>query len=402
MAAAAERCFGIGKCRHLHEDTMCPSFKATREEMHSTRGRAHLLFEMFRGDALKDGWRDPHVRESLDLCLACKGCKHDCPVKTDVATYKAEFLSHYYEGRLRPRSHYFLGRVERWARLASIAPGLANFLTQTAGLSGIAKFVAGLDQGRRLPPFARQTFRDGFRPGNGDGRTVVLWTDTFTNYFEPEIAHAAVDVLRAAGFAVRLPPAGLCCGRPLYDYGMLDRAQQQLKQILDALGEDIAGGTEVVVLEPSCASVFRDEMLNLLPNDQAAKRLSKQVVSLAELLGKSDWKPPRLDRKTVMHAHCHHKAVLGTEAEEALLRAISSDLDVLDAGCCGVAGSFGYEHYDLSMKIGEDKFLPAVRAAPDEAIVIADGFSCRTQIAHGSPKRGLHLAQVLQRALHQE
>jgi FAD/FMN-containing dehydrogenase/Fe-S oxidoreductase len=402
MAAAAERCFGIGKCRHLHEDTMCPSFKATREEMHSTRGRAHLLFEMFRGDAIRDGWRDPHVRESLDLCLACKGCKHDCPVKTDVATYKAEFLSHYYEGRLRPRSHYFLGRVERWARLASMAPGLANFLTQTAGLSAVAKFVAGLDQERRLPAFARQTFRDGFRAGNDGGRRVLLWTDTFTNFFEPEIAHAAVEVLQAAGFTVRLPPAGLCCGRPLYDYGMLDRARRQLREILDALGEDITGGTEVVVLEPSCASVFRDEMLNLFPKDEAAKRLSKQVVTLAEVLRKSEWKPPRINRKTLMHAHCHHKAVLGTGAEEALLHGAATDLEVLDAGCCGVAGSFGYEHYDLSMKIGEDKLLPIVRAAPDEAIVIADGFSCRSQIAHGSPKRGVHLAQVLQRALHQE
>ena len=403
FAAATERCFGIGKCRRLNEGTMCPSFRATREEMHSTRGRAHLLFEMLRGEALRDGWRDPHVHESLSLCLACKGCKGDCPVTTDVATYKAEFLSHFYEGRARPRSHYFLGWVERWARLASIAPWLANAFTQSAGLSRIVKSIAGLDKERPLPKFARRTFRQSFVAGaakEAHGQSVLLWTDTFTNYFEPDVALAAVEVLEAAGHRVSLPPRGLCCGRPLYDYGMLDRAKRQLQAILSALREDIRAGTPIIVLEPSCASVFRDEMLNLFPSDADAQRLSNQVVTLAEFLTRLGWKPPQLRRAAVMHAHCHHKAVLGTAAEQELLHGAGLDLQVLDSGCCGVAGSFGYEHYELSMKIGEQGLLPAVRAAPSGALIIADGFSCRSQIAHGSDRRAMHIAQALQLALH--
>jgi FAD/FMN-containing dehydrogenase/Fe-S oxidoreductase len=403
FAAATERCFGIGKCRHLNEGTMCPSFMATREEMHSTRGRAHLLFEMLRGDALHGGWRDPHVHESLNLCLACKGCKGDCPVTTDVATYKAEFLSHYYEGRARPRAHHFLGRVERWARIASIAPRLANAFTQSPRLSRLVKWAAGIENERPLPAFARRTFRHGFESGRGartEGREILLWTDTFTNFFEPDVAHAAVEVLEAAGCRVRLPRGGLCCGRPLYDYGMLDRAKRQLQAIIAALRDDIRAGTQVIVLEPSCASVFRDEMLNLFPNDADARRLRDQVKTLAEFLRELGWRPPRLQRSAVMHAHCHHKAVLGTAAEETLLRDAGLDLQVLDAGCCGVAGSFGYEHYELSMKIGEQRLLPAVRAAQSGALIVADGFSCRSQIAHGSDRRGIHIAQALQLALH--
>jgi FAD/FMN-containing dehydrogenase/Fe-S oxidoreductase len=401
FAAATERCFGIGKCRHLDQGTMCPSFQATREEMHSTRGRAHLLFEMLRGDALHGGWRDPHVHESLSLCLACKGCKGDCPVTTDIATYKAEFFSHFYEGRWRPRSHYFLGRVERWARLAAKAPGLANALTQSRVTSSLAKRIAGLDRQRPLPAFAKRTFRQEFgqRRSPTGGEDVILWTDTFTNHFEPDIARAAVEVLEAAGRKVKLPPSGLCCGRPLYDYGMLDRAKKQLKAILAAMREDIRAGTKVVVLEPSCASVFRDEMLNLFPSDPDAERLSKQVMTLAEFLRHCGWRPPQLERAAVMHAHCHHKAVLGTAAEETLLRDAGLDLRVLNAGCCGVAGSFGYEHYDLSMKIGEQRLLPRVREAPREALIVADGFSCRSQISHGSDRQPLHPAQVLQLAI---
>jgi Fe-S oxidoreductase/FAD/FMN-containing dehydrogenase len=404
FAAATERCFGIGKCRRLNEGTMCPSFMATREEMHSTRGRAHLLFEMLRGDALHDSWRDPHVYESLNLCLACKGCKGDCPVTTDIATYKAEFLSHFFERRARPRSHYFLGRVERWARLASIAPWLANAFTQSAGLSWIVKSMAGLERERPIPAFAPRTFRHSFerRGTNGArGGSVLLWADTFTNYFEPDVALAALEVLEAAGCQVRLPPAGLCCGRPLYDYGMLDRAKRQLQAILGALRDDIRMGTQIVVLEPSCASVFRDEMLNLFPDDPDAKQLSKLVVTLPELLQDREWHPPRLDRRAIMHAHCHHKAVLGIDPEVMLLREAGVDLKVLDAGCCGVAGSFGYEHYDLSMKIGEQRLLPAVRACTSETLIIADGFSCRSQISHGSDRRGIHIAQAMRLALHE-
>jgi FAD/FMN-containing dehydrogenase/Fe-S oxidoreductase len=397
FARATERCFGVGKCRRTEGGTMCPSFHVTREEKHTTRGRAHLLFEMVRGEAITDLWRSEEVKEALDLCLACKGCKGDCPVGVDVATYKAEFLSHYYDRRLRPRAAYALGLFPWWARMASHAPRLAN------ALAPAAKRLAGLASERPMPRFAEQTFRSWFRqrPPAAGGTRVVLWPDTFTNYLEPEVGKAAVEVLEAAGYRVELPPARLCCGRPLYDYGMLALAKRQLRRIVDALEPEIAAGTPIVGLEPSCVAVFRDELVNLF-TDEEARRLSAQTVHLSELLERDGWKPPRLARKAVLHGHCHHKAVLKVDAEEALLAELALDLDVLDSGCCGLAGSFGYEpgeRYDLSMKVGERVLFPAVRSAPDDVILVADGFSCRQQVAHGTGRRALHLAEVLALAL---
>jgi len=408
FAAATERCFGVGKCRGLDGGTMCPSFMVTREEQHTTRGRAHLLFEMLRGEAIRDGWRDESVKAALDLCLACKGCKGDCPVSVDIATYKAEFLSHYYEGRLRPRSAYAFGLIIYWARLAALAPGLANFVTQSPGLRDLAKRVAGMAPARRVPPFAPQTFRAWFqqRPPRNVGKPpVILWPDTFNNYFHPETARAAVEVLEAAGFQVRVPPRTLCCGRPLYDYGMLDRAERFLRQVLDALRPDIEAGVPVVGLEPSCVAVFRDELHGLLPNDEDARRLGQQTYLLSEFLAKQapDFAPPRLERKALVHVHCHHKSVLKYDAEEALLRKLGLDYEILNSGCCGMAGGFGFEageKYDVSVKAGERVLLPAVRSAPKDALVISDGFSCREQIAQTTDRQALHLAQVVQMALH--
>jgi Fe-S oxidoreductase len=376
---------------------MCPSFQVTREEKHTTRGRAHLLFEMAKGEVISDLWRSEEVKEALDLCLACKGCKGDCPVGVDIATYKAEFLSHYYARRLRPRAAYALGLFPSWARLASSAPGLAN------ALAPAARRLAGLAPERPVPRFARQTFRTWFRERGprAEGKRVVLWPDTFTNYLQPDIGQAAVEVLEAAGYRVELPPAGLCCGRPLYDYGMLRLAKRRLRRVMDALSPEIAAGTPIVGLEPSCVAVFRDELVNLFP-DEHADRLSKQTLHLSELLERDGWSPPRLVRTAVLHGHCHHKAVMKTDAEEAVLRRLGLELDVLDAGCCGLAGSFGYERgerYDVSMKAGERSLFPAVRRAPDDALVIADGFSCRQQMAHGTGRRALHLAEVLALAL---
>jgi FAD/FMN-containing dehydrogenase/Fe-S oxidoreductase len=397
FAQATERCFGVGKCRRTEGGTMCPSFQVTRDERHTTRGRAHLLFEMVRGEVITDLWRSEEVKEALDLCLACKGCKGDCPVGVDVATYKAEFLSHYYAGRLRPRAAYALGLFPWWANMASYAPGVAN------ALAPAAKRLAGLAAERPAPRFADQTFRAWFRersPGSG-GTRVLLWPDTFTNYLQPEVGKAAVEVLEAAGYRVELPPGGLCCGRPLYDYGMLTLAKRRLRRVIGALKPEIAAGTPIVGLEPSCVAVFRDELVNLLP-DEDARRLSAQTVHLSELLERDGWKPPRLSRKAVVHGHCHQKAVLQMDAQEALLARITVDLDVLDAGCCGLAGSFGYEageRYDLSMKVGERVLFPAVRSAPHDALLVADGFSCRQQVAHGTGRRALHLAEVLALAL---
>jgi Fe-S oxidoreductase len=405
FAAATERCFGVGKCRRTEGGTMCPSFMVTREEMHTTRGRAHLLFELLNGEAIgKNGWRDPHVKEALDLCLACKGCKGDCPVSVDVATYKAEFLSHYYAGRLRPPSAYALGLFHRWARLASRAPRIANAVLGSAPLAGGIKRLAGLSAERPLPEFTRETLQRWFErrgPQQGGDRRVLLWPDTFTNYLRPEPGKAAVEVLEAAGYRVELPRKRLCCGRPLYDYGMLDRAKRQLREILDALREPIAAGVPVVGLEPSCVAVFRDELVNLFPDDPAATRLSAQTFFLAEFLEREGYEPPKLEHTAIVHGHCHHKSLLKMTDVEQLLARVGLDFETLDSGCCGLAGSFGYEaeHYRISMQIGERVLLPAVRAAPPDAFIVADGFSCREQIAHATGRRALHLAEVLQLAL---
>jgi FAD/FMN-containing dehydrogenase/Fe-S oxidoreductase len=408
LAHATLRCVGVGKCRQYEGGVMCPSFRATREEEHSTRGRAHLLWEMTKGDVIKDGWQSEAVKDSLDLCLSCKGCKSDCPVGVDVATYKAEFLSHYYEGKTRPLNHYAFGNIDFWARLASAAPGLVNITTQLPFLRDIAKLVAGIPQQRSIPAFAPQTFKSWFRrrtPRNQGGPAVVLWPDTFNNYFLPHTAQAAVEVLEHSGFEVLLPEGNLCCGRPLYDFGLLDRAESLLLQILDTLTPEIEAGIPIVGLEPSCVAVFRDELCNLFPHDDRAQRLSRQVFLLSEFLEnhKEFIQLPRFERKAVMHGHCHHKAILKMSAEESVLRRMGIDFQTPAPGCCGMAGSFGFEadRYDVSMDIGELELLPAVRKAPPDWLVIANGFSCREQIAQGTDRQALHLAEILQMAIHQ-
>jgi Fe-S oxidoreductase len=285
IAHAALRCVGVGKCRNYEGGVMCPSFRATREEEHSTRGRAHLLWEMTKGEVVRDGWRDEAVKKSLDLCLACKGCKSDCPVNVDVATYKAEFLSHYYDGRVRPRSAYAFAYVDRWARIASKFPGLVNLTTKLPLLRNVAKWAAGMPQQRSVPQFAPQTFRKWFgrRQPRAGAPPVVLWPDTFNNYFLPQTARAAVEVLEAAGFAVSLPKDVLCCGRPLYDWGLLDRAKRLLLKTMHTLANEIDAGIPVVVLEPSRAAVFRDELINLFPDDPRARKLSQQTFLHSEL-----------------------------------------------------------------------------------------------------------------------
>lgn len=408
FAEATERCFGIGKCRGLDGGTMCPSFMVTREEQHTTRGRAHLLFELMRGDVMRDGWHDEHVKDALDLCLGCKGCKGDCPVSVDVATYKAEFLAHHYAGRLRPRSAYAFGLIMYWARLASLAPGFANFTTQSPGLRELGKLAAGISPQRRIPRFAPRTFKQWFfgRKANIriDSPQVILWSDTFSNYFHPQVAQAAVTVLETAGFRVNVPRPWLCCGRPLYDYGFLAQARALLIRTMRTLGPEIDAGAAIVGLEPSCVAVFRDELLNLFPNVERAHKLASQVFTLSEFLERSGWQAPTLARKAIVQAHCHHRAILRLDAEETILRRLGLDYQILDSGCCGMAGSFGFEdgqRYEVSMKAGERVLLPAVRAANDDTLIVADGFSCREQIAQGTGRQALHLSEVLQLALRQ-
>ena len=405
LANATLRCVGVGKCRHDEGGVMCPSFRVTREEEHSTRGRAHLLWEMTKGDVIHDGWRDQHVKDSLDLCLACKGCKSDCPVGVDVATYKSEFLAHYYEGRRRPRSAYAFGNIDIWSRLASKAPGLFNLTTQLPLIRDIAKLVAGIPRERSIPAFAPQSFRHWFSRrglGNPEAMPVLLWPDTFNNYFLPDTAKAAVEVLESAGYRVMLPQANLCCGRPLYDWGMLDRAKKLLLKILGTLETEIKQDVPIVVLEPSCAAVFRDELLNLFPNDERAHRLSQQTLLLSEFLEQkaTHFPLPKLARKALVHGHCHHKSVMRMTDEESVLRKMGIDFQTPAPGCCGMAGSFGFEQdkYQTSLAIGELELLPAVRKASSDCLIVANGFSCREQIRQCTSRQALHLAEVIQMA----
>jgi FAD/FMN-containing dehydrogenase/Fe-S oxidoreductase len=403
FSRAALRCVGVGECRRPGGGVMCPSYMVTREEKHSTRGRARMLFEMLQGDVVTQGWRDQHVKEALDLCLACKGCRTECPVNVDMATYKAEFMSHYYEGRLRPLPGYAMGLIPWWARLASAAPSFANALTQTPGLSHLMKVTAGLAPKRPIPPFAPVPFTRWFRArpsGSGSRGTVLLWPDTFNNYFHPAIAAAGAVALERFGFRVVIPARALCCGRPLYDYGMLRLAKRFLRRTLGELRELIRAGIPLVGLEPSCVAVFRDELTNLFPDDEDAKRLSDQSFTLAEFLQREDVDLPSLTHPALVQRHCHHASVMGFDADRTILEAIGLDLEVLDSGCCGLAGSFGFERdkYDVAQAAGERVLFPAVRSAPDGTLVLADGFSCREQIHHGTGRRAVHLAQVVRMA----
>jgi FAD/FMN-containing dehydrogenase/Fe-S oxidoreductase len=403
FAHATVRCVGIGNCRREKGGVMCPSYMVTREEKHSTRGRAHLLWEMLNGDELPL-WHSPDVLAALDLCLACKGCTSECPVNVDMPTLKAEYLSHHYAHKLRPRHAYAFGLIDRWARLASVAPGLANLATQTPGLAAAAKAAAGVSQQRQLPPFSKvtlQAWSRGRRPTGGT-RRVILWPDTFTNYFEPEVGAAAYEALEAAGFRVSVPQGHVCCGRPLYDYGFLDRARRYLERTLAALRDEIRAGVPVVGIEPSCVAVFRDELPKMLPHDEDAKRLSAQTFHLAEFLnGQKDFEPPQLERRVLLHGHCHAAATRGVEPERRLLGRMGVQVEAPDSGCCGMAGAWGYEraHYEVSQTCGERVLLPAVRAALGDTLIVADGFSCRHQIEQGrTGRRALHLAQVLKLA----
>ncbi|MGK5533295.1 FAD-binding and (Fe-S)-binding domain-containing protein [Streptomyces sp. URMC 129] len=410
LSRAAARCVGVGKCRSLEGGVMCPSYRATREEEHSTRGRARLLFEMVRNDSpVDDGWRSAEVRDALDLCLACKGCKTDCPVNVDMATYKAEFLHHHYAGRLRPRAHYAMGWLPVTLRLAARAPRAVNALAGVPALARAAKAAAGVAPQRELPVLAEQRFTAWWRArggprGSGERGEVVVWPDTFTDHFHPAVGRAAVEVLEAAGFRVTVPERAVCCGLTWISTGQLGVAKRVLRHTLEVLREDLRRGTPVVGLEPSCTAVFRADAAELWPDDPDVRRLRDQTRTLAELLAERapDWRPPAVDARAVVQRHCHQYAVMGFAADRALLERAGVKAEVLDAGCCGLAGNFGFEkgHYEVSMACAEAGLLPAVRAAGDDTLVLADGFSCRTQVEQaGTGRTPLHLAEVLAAAL---
>ncbi|MEV7342686.1 FAD-linked oxidase C-terminal domain-containing protein [Streptomyces sp. NPDC093544] len=401
LSMAVHRCVGVGKCR---ADTtaaggvMCPSYLATRDEKDSTRGRARVLQELANGSLVR-GFRAPEVAEALDLCLSCKGCSADCPAGVDMATYKSESLYQRYRHRPRPASHYALGWLPRWARIAAKAPRLANAATRRPRMAAAAKRLGGIDSRRPLPEFARQTFRQWFagRPVR-IGNPVLLWVDTFTEHFSPEVGQAAVRVLEDAGYAVQLTDKRVCCGLTWISTGQLDGARRQLRRSLDALEPALRQGIPVVGLEPSCTAVFRHDAAELLPGDERAVRAQGLTRTLAEQLAATEgWTPPRLDGVTgVAQPHCHQHAVMGWTADAALLADAGASIEAV-GGCCGLAGNFGVErgHYDVSVAVAETALLPAVRGAGADSVVLADGFSCRTQLDQLAATRGIHLAQLL-------
>ncbi|OKJ99527.1 dimethylmenaquinone methyltransferase [Streptomyces sp. CB03234] len=404
FATAVRRCVGVAKCRvegpSQGPAVMCPSFRATGEEQHSTRGRARLLHEMLAGEVVTDGWRSAEVRDALDLCLSCKGCRSDCPVGVDMATYKAEFLHHHYAGRRRPAAHYAMGRLPQWLRLAAPFARVLNAAARVPVLAALAKRVAGIAPERELPEPATETFRRWYaRRGNTAG-DLLLWPDTFTNHLSPSVGRAAVTVLEAAGLTPALPPHRVCCGLTYVSTGQLDRARTVMRRTLDTMAPTL--GTPVVVLEPSCAAALRTDLPELLPGDPRARRLADSVRTFAEALEEyaPDWRPPRLDRPVAGQTHCHQHAVLG-DAPDRRLRARAGLTSELSGGCCGLAGNFGFErgHYDVSVACAEDQLLPAVRTAPPGTEILADGFSCRTQLDQLAGVRARHLAEVLAEAL---
>lgn len=380
---------------------MCPSFRATNEEQHSTRGRARLLWEIFSGALQEEGFKSEAAREALELCLSCKACKSECPVQVDVAKWKAEFLAQHYKGRLHPLHHYVFGFADKLARWGAVLPQLTNGVTSFSLTGTVVKKIVGVAAERKMPQLAAKSFRSQVKTAGGGKERVVLWADTWNNYYHPPTLKAAHEVLVAAGFEVVVPQKHLCCGRPLYDFGLLDQAKKYLLRVLDAMRQEIDKGTPFIFLEPSCASVFTDEMPEMLPQDERAKKLSKQIWLLADWLEAKapEWTAERLNgRQVLVHGHCHHKASFGgPKSELALLKRSGADVRLIEAGCCGMAGPFGFEadKYELSKTIAETALLPAVRGADAETLLVADGFSCREQIAQLSERKALHIAEVL-------
>ncbi|MFD2419552.1 FAD-binding and (Fe-S)-binding domain-containing protein, partial [Amycolatopsis pigmentata] len=399
---AMRRCVGVGKCRNTGGGgVMCPSYRVTREERHSTRGRAHLLAEMINGELITDGWRSGEVREALDLCLSCKGCLSDCPVDVDMATYKAEFYHQHYRGRVRPASHYSMGWLPLWLRLSALLPGVAPGMIKR--LAPMLKRVGGIAPERDLPALASRPFtryRRDLRPRDV-ARPLLLWPDTFDNYFTPGVLQAATEVLTAAGYDVVLPDKPVCCGLTWVSTGQLGAARRVLRRTLSVLRPFLEAGYEVVGLEPSCTALFRGDLGHLMPGDATAELLASRTRTFAEVLAGTELPLRDLDVEAITQVHCHQHAVLGFAADENLMARAGVRNSTLDSGCCGLAGNFGFEagHYEVSMACAEDRLLPAIREAGPATVVVSDGFSCRTQIAQAGERSALHLAEVVRNAL---
>ena len=420
LERATERCVGVGACRKTSGGVMCPSYRATGEEQHSTRGRARLLWEMLAGDLRSEGFQSEAVHAALDLCLSCKACKTECPVQVDMAAYKSEFLAQRYKGRLHPLHHYVFGFADKLARWGSLTPALTNALLTGPITSSLIKHIVGVAQQRELPRLAAKSYikeraasessnipktsnhknAQGLEGQSAQPR-VVLWPDTWNNYYHPQTLAAAETVLTQAGFRVETPKGHICCGRPLYDFGHLGAARSYLANVLDHMTTQIDTGLPFIFLEPSCASVFKDELPELFPNDSRAQRLRDQVWLFADWIAAKapGFATGRLQGAQILiHGHCHHKAVFGGPASEiSLLRQAGATVEAIEAGCCGMAGPFGFEadKFEVSKTIANQGLLPAVRSAGPMTIVVADGFSCREQIAQLGHRKAMHFAEVL-------
>ncbi|NJC73933.1 FAD-binding oxidoreductase [Planosporangium thailandense] len=403
LGRAVRRCVGVGKCRSDVGAVMCPSWLVTKDEKHSTRGRARILQEIVNGEFVTDGWRSKEALEALDLCLSCKGCSSDCPTGVDMATYKAEFLHQHYRGRMRPLSHLSMGWLPVAARLATRVPSAVNALTRSP-LQGLIKRLGGIDANRRIPAFAARSFVSSYRRrGRPDrprtGQQVLLWPDTFNNYLTPEVLTAGDSVLAKAGLAPRLPDGGVCCGLTWFSTGQLGTARRVLERTARALAPAQRAGLPIVVLEPSCATMLRSESRSVLGETPFTAYLREHVVTLAEALERyaPDWQPPTVARPAVGQVHCHQSSVLGFDADRRLMARAGLDPAGMQRSCCGLAGNFGFEdgHFDVSRAAAERLLLPAVEGAAPDAVVMADGYSCRTQLQQLAGRRAAHLAEVL-------
>jgi FAD/FMN-containing dehydrogenase/Fe-S oxidoreductase len=413
MEDATARCVGVGACLKKDGGVMCPSYRATGLEQHSTRGRARLLWEMLAGALKHEGFKSEAVHEALDLCLSCKACKTECPVQVDMAQYKSEFLAQRYKGKLHPLHHYVFGFADKMARLGSLTPALTNMVLSSSVTSPLIKRIVGVAQERKMPQLARKSYKKARVAGQTsqvhcaagqEEQAVLLWADTWNNYYHPQTLAAAESVLTQAGFRVQTTKGHICCGRALYDFGMLGNARQYLANVLDRVAPEIEAGLPFIFLEPSCASVFKDEALELFPNDLRAQKLSKQVWLLADWLAAKapEWVEGRLaGAQIILHGHCHHKAVFGgPKSEIALLRKAGAQVEMIDTTCCGMAGPFGFEagKIQVSKAIANLGLLPAVNSASPMTLIVADGFSCREQISQLSDREGMHFAEILDRS----
>ncbi|WP_223596633.1 FAD-binding and (Fe-S)-binding domain-containing protein [Pseudomonas sp. A-R-19] len=406
FARETERCIGMGKCRSLEGGTMCPSYRATRDERYSTRGRARLFFELLRGEVIQDGWSNAQVKDSLDLCLGCKGCKTDCPTNVDIARYKSEFLSRYYKTNRRPLMDSMIGRISEWLPAATKIAPIVNFLMENRLFRKIASGF-GLAPDVNFPKIATGSFQASRvaqrlqKNPHKSEKNVILWIDSFNNGFTPKVLEAGVTVLEKLGFSVSLIKKQTCCGRPYYDVGMIDKAKSNLEKILEQLKEPIDQQTPIVVLEPSCLSVFRDEMPGLFPNDERATRLKTMIMTLSEFIVSKNIILPTIDEDIRIHGHCHQKSCGGMNAEETVLKNIGGKGQLITAGCCGVAGAYGYhaKSAPVAKKIGQEEFKPHLDNIPFDAHVVADGFSCRGQIKNVGNREALHFAELLAKVL---